>query len=300
MKAAARKALGACGLLLALVAVQIPAHGGEVLERIQNTGRITMAHRDASVPFSFLTEDKQAIGYAVDMCMRIAEAIRVQLKRPDLKLNYLQVTSSTRIAAIVEGKADLECGSTTNTAERRKQVSYTIPYFMAGAKMLVRANSGIKNWSDLRGKTVVTTKGTTNARSLTDRNDVRSLNITLIEALDHGESFRMVEQGKADAFAMDDVLLYGLRANAKNPADFKVVGDLLTVEPYAVMLSKSDPELKKVVDTEMARIIDSGDIYKLYDKWFQRPIPPKNVNLGMPMSLLLRESLRFPSDKVAD
>jgi ABC-type amino acid transport substrate-binding protein len=301
MRPAARRRMSAGGwLLLGLAAMQTPVHAGEVLERMQNSGRITIAHRDASVPFSFLTEDKQAIGYAIDMCMRIADALRAHLKRPDLKVNFMPVTSSTRIPAIVEGKADLECGSTTNTAERRKHVSYTIPYFMAGAKMLVKANSGIKNWSDLRGKTVVTTKGTTNARSLTDRNDVRSLNITLIEALDHGESFRMVEQGKADAFAMDDVLLYGLRANAKNPADFKVVGDLLTVEPYAVMLSKNDPELKKVVDTEMARIIDSGEIYKLYDKWFQRPIPPKNVNLGMPMGLLLRESLRFPSDKVAD
>ncbi len=287
-------------LALALAGTLSAAWAGEVLERIQQSGKITIAHRDASVPFSFLDNDRQATGYAIDICMRIAGAIRIQLKRPDLKVQFVQVTSSTRIPAIVNGKADLECGSTTNTAERRKQVSYTIPYFIAGARMLVKSNSGIKNWADLRGKTVVTTKGTTNARSLTQRNDVRSLNITLIEALDHGESFKMVEQGRADAFAMDDVLLYGLRANAKTPGDFAVVGDLLTVEPYAVMLSKNDIELKKIVDAEMARIIDSGDIYKLYDKWFQRPIPPRNVNLGMPMGALLRESLRFPSDKVAD
>jgi ABC-type amino acid transport substrate-binding protein len=285
---------------IAFACLASAAHGGEALARIQANGYVTLAHREASVPFSYLDEDKRPIGYAVDVCLRLVDALRIQLKRPDLAVRFMPVTSSNRIPAIVGGKADLECGSTTNTAERRKQVGYTIPYFIAGAKMLVKADSGIKNWSGLRGKTVVTTKGTTNAQSITQRNDVRSLGITLIEAQDHGISFDLVQQGKADAFAMDDVLLFGLRANAKQPADFAVIGDLLTVEPYAVMLSKDDPDLKKIVDTEMARIIDAGELHKLYAKWFQRPIPPKGVNLGMPMSVLLRESLRFPSDKVAD
>lgn len=287
-------------LALACIAATAPAHAGEAIARIRNNGYITLAHREASLPFSYLNDDKQPIGYAIDVCLRLADAIRAQLKRPDLGIRYLQVTSSSRIPAIVSGKADLECGSTTNTAERRKQVGYTIPYFIAGARMLVKADSGIKNWSGLRGKHVVTTKGTTNAQSLSRRNDVRSLQITLIEAQDHGESFELVQQGKADAFAMDDVLLYGLRANARTPGEFAVVGDLLTVEPYAVMLPKDDPELKTIVDTEMARIIEVGELHKLYEKWFQKPIPPKAVNLRMPMSALLRESLRFPSDKVAD
>lgn len=276
------------------------AQAGEVLDRIEKSGKVVIANREASVPFSFLDGDKKPVGYAVDICLKIVDALKTRLKRPDLKVNFLQVTSASRIPAIVEGKADLECGSTTNNAERRKLVAFTIPHFIAGARVLVRAGSDIKNWSDLRNKTIVTTKGTTNAKSLMERNDVRNLNIKLIEAEDHGQSFAMVESGKADAFAMDDVLLFGLRANAKNPSDFAVVGDLLTIEPYAIMFSKNDPEFKKFVDLELARLIDGGDIHKLYDKWFMRPIPPKNVRLDMRMGLLLRQSLRFPSDKVAD
>jgi glutamate/aspartate transport system substrate-binding protein len=300
MRAIAKK--NSIALILALlfmISLMLPVRAGEVLDRIQKNGFITIANRDASIPFSFLSIDKQPIGYAIDICIRVANAIKDQLKRPDLQVRFVEVTSSTRIPAIVDGKADLECGSTTNTTERRKYVSYSIPYFIAGARMLVKTSSGIKNWPDLRGRTVVTTKDTTNAQSIARRNDVRSLHITLIEARDHGESFKMVEQGKADAFAMDDVLLFGLRANSKIPADFAIVGDLLTVEPYAIMLSKNDPQFKKIVDSAMGRIINSGEIYTLYKKWFQRPIPPKNVNLDMPMGMLLRTSLRFPSDKVA-
>lgn len=286
------------GLVLAIAAAQ--AFGGPTVDRIQRSGKIVITHRDVSIPFSYLNAEKKPIGYSVDVCLRLADAIRRNLKRPDLGVEFVPATSSSRIPAIVEGKADLECGSTTNNAERRKQVSFTIPYFVAGARMVVKANSGIRNWADIRGKTIVTTKGTTNARSIQDRNDVRSLNITLVEADDHGESFRMVETGKADAFAMDDVLLFGLRAHAAKPADFTVVGDLLTVEPYAVMLSKDDAELKKIVDIEMADMIHSGDLERLYKRWFQSPIPPKGANLEMPMGYLLRASLRYPSDKVAD
>lgn len=294
--AAARAQIGAS---LALSIAFAPAFAGETLDRIANTGKVVLASREASIPFSYVV-DGRPIGYSVDICRRIVEGIKTVLKRTDLKIEFLQVTSDTRIQAVKDGKADLECGSTTNNAERRKQVTFTIPHFIAGARMLVRADSGIKSWGDLRGKTIVTTKGTTNAKSIMVRNDVSNLHIRLIEAEDHSRSYEMVQNRSADAFAMDDVLLFGLRAAAAKPADFAIVGELLSVEPYSVMFSKIDLELKAIVDKEMARLIESGELAKLYEKWFMRPISPKNANLGMPMSSLLRDSLRYPSDKVAD
>ena len=294
------RTMGRHCIALALLSMFLPhADAGGTLERISRTGKVVLANREASIPFSYLV-DGQPVGYTIDICMRLVDAIRTTLKRPDLKVEFFPVTSTTRIPAVVGGKADLECGSTTNNAARRKDVAFTIAHFIAGARMLVRADSGIRNWSDLRGKTIVTTKGTTNANSIAERNDVRSLNIRLVEADDHAASFAMVERGQADAFAMDDVLLFGLRAAAPQPADFRVAGDLLSVEPYAVMFARDDATLKAVVDKEMARLIDSGELRKLYDKWFVQPVPPKGVNLGMPMSALLRESFRYPSDKVAD
>jgi len=295
MKVGAARIGSALALLIALV----PACAGETLERIAKTGKVVIANREASIPFSYVV-DGRPIGYTIDICRGIVEGIKAALKRPDLRIEFLQVTSETRIPAIKEGKADLECGSTTNNAERRKQVGFTIPHFIAGSRMLVRTDSGIRNWVDLRGKTIVTTKGTTNAKTIMARNDVRSLNIKLIEAEDHSRSYEMVQNRSADAFAMDDVLLFGLRASAANPAEFAIVGDLLSVEPYSVMFSKTDFALKAVVDKEMSRLIESGEIARLYEKWFMQPISPKNVNLGMPMSRLLRDSLRYPSDKVAD
>jgi len=276
------------------------AHAGETLDRIERTGAITLTNRDTSIPFSYMDASGKPIGYTVDICMKLVDAISAQLKRPGLKVRFVQVNPSSRFPAIIEGKADLECGPTTNNAERRKIISFTIPNFIASAKMVVKANSGIKNWSDLRDRTVVTTKATTNAQSIAERNNVRALNIRLIEANDDRESFQKIVDGKADVFAMDDVLLYGLKANVKNPDDYDVVGSPLTVEPYAIMFSRQDLELKKIVDTEMARIIQSGEIYSLYRKWFNSPIPPNGANLNMPMNRLLRASFQFPSDKVAD
>jgi glutamate/aspartate transport system substrate-binding protein len=210
------------------------------------------------------------------------------------------VTSSTRISTIAEGKAEMECGSTTNTRERREKVAFTIPHYIAGSRMIVKTSSGIRKWDDLRGKTVVSTKGTTNITELRKVNDARVLGMNIIEAKDHGEAFAMVEAGKADAFAMDDVLLYGFRANAKSPADYAVVGDLLTIEPYAIMLSKDDVEFKRMVDRAMTNIILDYDAEKLYKKWFLQPIPPNSAKLDIPMNFLLRDSFKYPSDKVAD
>jgi ABC-type amino acid transport substrate-binding protein len=288
------------GLVLFACCFGVSASHADTLGKIRQTHTITIAHRDASVPFSYVDDDKKPVGYAVDLCLKIADAVRRELKLPQLNVEYLPVTSSNRIPAIVDGKADLECGSTTNNAERRKQVAFTIPHFVATVRMAVRTDSGISNWSDLRNKRVVTTKGTTTVKLLTERDKVRALDLKLIEGSDHAESFSKVEKGEAEAFPMDDVLLYGLRANAKDPSRFIVVGDPMSTEPYAIMLRKDDASFKALVDREMGRIIHDGELIKLYDKWFRKPIPPKNVNMNMPMSYLLRDIMRFPTDKVGD
>lgn len=288
------------GLAALLCVASTLAQAGDTLAKIRETQTITIAHREASLPFSYLDDNKKPIGYAVDLCLKIADAVKRELKLPKLDVAYLAVTPSSRIPAIMEGKADLECGSTTNNAERRKQVAFTIPHFVAAARMVVRADSGIKNWSDLRDKRVVTTKGTTTVKLLNDRDKVRALGLKLIEGSDHAESFGKVEKGEAEAFPMDDVLLYGLRAKAREPNSFVVVGDLLSTEPYAIMLRKDDASFKALVDKEMGRIINEGELVKLYDKWFMRPIAPKGLNMNMPMGYLLRDALRFPTDKVGD
>jgi glutamate/aspartate transport system substrate-binding protein len=240
------------------------------------------------------------VGFAVDLCLKIAEAIRNELKLKQLNIVYLKVNSENRFSALVDGKIDLECGSTTNNAARRKLVAFTIPHFIATARMAVRSNSRINNWADLRGKRVVVTKGSTTVQLMADRDKVRSLGMVMLEGRDHAESFSLLENGEADAFPMDDVLLYGFRANTKNPNGFLIVGDPLSAEPYAIMMRKDDKSFKLLVDREMGRLIRDGELTKSYDKWFRRPIPPRNANLNMPMGYMLRESLRYPTDKVAD
>jgi glutamate/aspartate transport system substrate-binding protein len=300
MMQANNNAIARAGAAALLCFVAAAAHAADTLSKIRETQTITIAYREASLPFSYLDAHKKPIGYAVDLCLKIADAVRRELKLSRLDIAYLPVTPSTRIPAIVEGRADLECGSTTNNAERRKQVAFTIPHFVAAARMVVRADSGIRNWADLRDKRVVTTKGTTSVKLLTERDKVRSLGLKLVEGRDHAESFNMVEKGEAEAFPMDDVLLFGLRASSSDPSRFIVVGDALSAEPYAIMLRKDDAPFKALVDREMGRIIQDGEIYKLYDKWFKSPIPPKGINMNMPIGHLLRDTLRFPTDKVGD
>ncbi|GAB7543434.1 amino acid ABC transporter substrate-binding protein [Cupriavidus sp. 8B] len=288
-------------LSLAIGAGRAAAQSGgtPVLQRIEQAGVLRIAHRESSVPFSFVADGKPH-GYAIDLCLRVADALRGALRLPGLKVEFVPVTPASRIAAIVDGKADLECGSTTNNRERREQVAFTIPHYIAGSRMLVKTDSGIRKLGDLRGKTVVSTVGTTSLAVVRQINGGGAMQMRVVEAKDHAEAFTMVEQGKADAFVMDDVLLYGLRANARDPASYTVTNELLTIEPYAIMLSKQDAEFKRLVDKTLVASIYSLDTQKLYKKWFQSPIPPQGVNLDIPMSYLLRDSFKFPSDKVAD
>jgi ABC-type amino acid transport substrate-binding protein len=198
----------------------------------------------------------------------------------------------------VEGRAELECGSTTNNAERRKTVAFTVPHYITGARYAVRPDSGIDDLPQFEGRKPVSTRGTTPLKAVDQANRERLLRITLLEAPDHAEAIEMVERGEADGFVMDDVLLYGLTANRPDPAKLKVVGKFLTIEPLAIMLSKDDPGFKRIVDDEMRRLIRSGEIEALYERWFLRPIPPNDVSLNLPMSYLLKDFWKYPTDQV--
>lgn len=286
----------AAAVVLALTTFNAQAAG--VLDRVKAGGHLVLAHRDASIPFSYLDADGKPVGYAIDLCLRLAEVIRKKAGVRDLPIDYVKVTAADRIEVIAQGKADMECGSTTNNAERREKVAFTVPHFIVGARILVRANSTVTRLEDLSGKTVVSTRGTTPLKVMDQLNRQHLLNLKITEAADHQQALQMVAQGKADAFVMDDVLLFGLMASSPTPADFKVVGRYLTTEPLAIMLPKGDVALKQLVDEEMKRLIVSRDIYPVYERWFMRSIPPGNVSLNLPVSYLLKDFWKYPTDQV--
>lgn len=291
--------LFASGALAALILVFAPAAvAGPALDRIKQTGKIVIAHRESSVPFSYVLPDKKPVGYAVDLCLRLADAVRKKLELKALAPEFMQVTPANRIAVIAEGKADLECGSTTNNAERRQKVAFTVPHYITGARYLVRADSKVDDLQNFEKKKLVSTKGTTPLKAIDQANRERLLGITILEAPDHAKAVEMVENGEADGFAMDDVLLYGLIAGRADPSKLKVIGKFLTIEPLAIMLPKEDPELKKIVDDEMKRLINSHEAHALYDKWFHKPIPPRNTALNLPMNYLLKDFWKYPTDQV--
>jgi ABC-type amino acid transport substrate-binding protein len=282
-----------------LTAPTAGAQSGPVLDRVKAGGKIVIAHRESSVPFSYLDGNKKPVGYALDLCVRLAETVRRRLgAKGEDGVTLMMVTPANRIAAISEGKADMECGSTTNNKERRERVAFTVPHFITGARILVRSDSKFERLEDLGGRVVVSTKGTTPLKAVESANRERLMNLKVVEAPDHARAIEMVEKGEADAFVMDDVLLYGLAANRPNPKALKVVGKFLTTEPLAIMLPKNDPEFKKIVDEEMKRLIRSREIYAIYEKWFAKPIPPNNTSLDLPVSYLLRDFWKYPTDVV--
>ena len=284
-------ALGALGLS-ALSGVSAAG----VLDKVQAGGALVIAHRESSVPFSYIdTRSGKPVGYALDLCLRLAEAVRKQTGRKDMKVEFLMVTPANRMAVIEQGKADMECGSTTNNAQRRQTVAFTVPHFITGARMLVKADSTINAMEDLKGKKLVSTKGTSPMALVTQANRQRLMGITIVEAPDHARALEMVEKGEADAFVMDDVLLNGLAAARPDPRALKVVGKFLSTEPLAIMLPKADTAFKKLVDEEMKRIITSREIHPIYEKWFMQPIPPSSTNLNLPISYLLRDFWKYPT-----
>ena len=266
------------------------------LKKIKETGAITLGHRESSVPFSYYDDKQQVVGYAMELCHRIVDAVKSDLKLTKLEVNLNPVTSATRIPLIANGTVDLECGSTTNNVEREKQVSFTITHFVTANRFVSKKAGNLKTVEDLRGKTIVSTSGTTNIKQITEINGQKGLNLNILAAKDHAEAFLMVETGRAAAFVMDDILLYSLVAGSKAPGDYVISADALSVEPYGIMLPRGDASFKKVVDEEMISTYRSGAINAIYDKWFLKPIPPKGINLNVPMSASFKKVIASPTD----
>lgn len=281
-----------------LLGVATAATAGATLDHIRATGKIVLGHRESSVPFSYYDADKRPVGYALDLCLKLADAVKKKLDLKTLTVEYVMVLPSNRIAMVEEGKVDMECGSTTNNAERREKVAFTVPHYITGARYMVRATETATDIVGLEGKRIVSTKGTTPIKAVQRINRERVLHLTLQEAPDHARAVEMVEKSESDAFVMDDVLLYGLIASRAQPEKLKVIGKFLTVEPLAIMLPKGDPEYKAILDNEMKRMIVSKEAQAIYDRWFMKPIPPKNTSLNLPMNYLLRDFWKYPTDQV--
>ena len=262
------------------------------LKKIKESGSITLGTREASIPFSFLDDKQQPVGYSMDICAAIVEEVKKELQLATLNVKMNPVVPQTRIPLMSNGTIDLECGSTTNNLTRAKQVSFAPVTFITGTKLLVKKSSKIKTYKDLKNKTVVVTQGTTNERVIKALSDKENLNIKFLNAKDHPESFLSVESGRAAAFAMDDVLLYGLVAKAKKPKDFDVVGDYLSYDPYGIMYRKNDSDFGVVVNRAISRLMSSGDLAKLYEKWFQSKLPDGS-SMGIPMSPLLKAAFQI-------
>lgn len=290
-------------LLLALAGFSVsglaPLAHADTLKKIADSGQITLAYRESSIPFSYLEGPGAPIGFGVDIANKVVEAVRRATGKKDLRVLYQAVTSQNRIPLVANGTVDLECGSTTNNVARQKDVAFAVNYFYAGSRLLVKKSSSMKRHADLANKTVATTTGTTTFGQLRKLSLENKLNLTVIPAKDHADGFLLLESGRAQAFAMDDILLAGLMVNAKKPEDYEIVGEPLQVEPYACMLRKNDPAFKKIVDDTIVGMMKSGEFEKLYKKWFLSPIAPRGKSLNLPMSQQLRDSLKTPSDQPA-
>ncbi|KMN37512.1 MULTISPECIES: glutamate/aspartate ABC transporter substrate-binding protein [unclassified Chromobacterium] len=280
-----------------------PAMAAELtgtLKKIKDSGVIVLGNRDASIPFSYYDNNQKPVGYSVDLANKVVEQVKKELKMPNLQVKYNLVTSQTRIPLVQNGTVDLECGSTTNNVERQKQVGFSVGIFEIGTRLLTAKTSGIKDFPDLKGKNVVTTAGTTSERLIKAMNADKKMGMNIISAKDHGESFLMLESGRAAAFMMDDALLYGEMAKAKNPANWVVTGKAQSYEIYGCMLRKEDAAFKKVVDSALSNTFKSGEVNKIYAKWFTSPVPPKGLNLNFPMSDEFKELIAKPTDKSAE
>jgi glutamate/aspartate transport system substrate-binding protein len=284
----------------ALLAVGLATTAGaQTLKKVADSNKITVSYRESSVPFSYLVGATKAVGFSVELSEAIVEDVRKKLNKPNLEVARIAVTSQNRIPLLLNGTYDLECGSTTNNSARGKDVAFSINMFYTGTRLLTKKSSNIKNYADLAKKTVASTTGTTNAQVIRKYNADQNLDMQLILGKDHDDSLLLVEGDRAVAFAMDDILLFGLIANSRNAASLEVVGDSLQVEPYACMLRKDDPEFKALVDGTISRMMKSGDFAKLYSKWFETAVPPRGTNLSLPMSPQLKDNLKALSDKPA-
>ena len=266
------------------------------LKRIAETGIISIGFRDASVPFSYLDERQRPVGYTMDICMHIVEAVKRRLKLPDLTVKLTPVTSATRMPMLVNQAVDMECGSTTNTLERQETVAFLTTTFIATGRLLSKQSARIDGLEDLRGQAVISTAGTTSMRNLVALNAARGLQMRILAGRDHAESFRLVDTDRAVAFAMDDVLLYSLAAMTKRPAAYHISTEALSIEPYGIVVRRNDPEFKRLGDEVITGLFGSGEIGRIYQRWFQSPIPPRQINLKLPMSAPLMKAIVQPTD----
>jgi glutamate/aspartate transport system substrate-binding protein len=267
------------------------------LKKIRDAGSISVGHRESSIPFSYYDDKNAVVGYSQDLVMLVVEAIKKKLNLPNLQVKLIPVTSQNRIPLVQNGTIDIESGSTTNNLERQQQVAFSDTMFIIGTRLLVKKDSGIQDFPDLKGKNVVVTAGTTSERLIREMNEKQGLQMNIISAKDHGESFLTLQSGRAVAFMLDDALLAGERAKAKKPGDWVIVGTPQSKEAYGMMIQKGDAQFKALVDEAIANAETSGDAEKLVQKWFQSPIPPKGLNLDLPMSDDMKQLFKSPNDK---
>jgi len=286
---------------LCLIALRPQARAEEeltgTLKKIKDAGSISLGHRESSIPFSYYDDKNQVVGYSHEMLLLVVDAVKKKLNMPNLKVNLIPITSQNRIPLIQNGTIDIEAGSTTNNLERQQQANFSDSIFVIGTRLLVKKDSGIKDFPDLKEKNVVVTAGTTSERLIREMNEKNNMGMNIISAKDHGESFLTLQSGRAVAFMLDDALLAGERAKARKPDDFIIVGTPQSKEAYGMMMRKGDDQFKKLVDEAIAKAETSGVAEKLYQKWFQSPIPPKGLNLNLPLSEDMKALFKSPNDK---
>ncbi|MDR8071919.1 glutamate/aspartate ABC transporter substrate-binding protein [Burkholderia cenocepacia] len=287
-------------VLLATIPAAAVASDSDTLKKIKDTGVIALGHRESSIPFSYYDEKQQVVGYSREFQLKVVDAVKKKLNLPNLQVKNIPVTSQNRIPLVQNGTVDIECGSTTNNAERQQQAAFSDTIFVIGTRLMTKKDSGIKDFADLKGKTVVTTAGTTSERLLRKMNNDKQMGMNIISAKDHGDSFNTLESGRAVAFMMDDALLAGERAKAKQPGEWVIVGTPQSEEAYGCMMRKGDTEFKKVVDDAISQVEKSGEAAKIYAKWFESPIPPKGLNLNFPLSESMKKLYANPNDKALD
>ncbi|MFL5278868.1 MAG: glutamate/aspartate ABC transporter substrate-binding protein [Myxococcales bacterium] len=285
-----------------LVALPASAAGdlGPTLQKIKESGIVAVGHRESSIPFSYYDDRQQVVGYSQDFALAIVDALKKELNAPSLQVKLVPVTSQNRIPLVQNGTVDIECGSTTNNLERQQQVAFSNSLFIVRTRLLTRKNSGVKDVPDLAGKNAVVTAGTTSERLLRKLNEEKKLGIKITSAKDHGESFLILESGRAAAFMLDDVLLFGELAKARNRDDWTVTGSPQSREAYGCSMRKGDAKFKAVVDETVARLETSGEAEKIYAKWFLHPIPPKGLNLNFPLSDEMKALFKNPNDKALE
>ncbi len=294
------KFLAKTGLLLVAALFALNANAQELtgtLKKIKDSGTITLGARESSGALAYTLGDGKYVGFHTEMSEKIAADLKKQLKMPKLDIKFQPVTSQNRIPLVQNGTVDLECGSTTNNAARQKDVAFAMTTYVEEGRIVVRANSPIKGIADLNGKTVATTTGTTSVQTLRKNKRAANMDFKEVFGKDHADSFLLLESGRADAFVMDGQILAGLVSKSKNPADYKILGEVLSVEPIACMMRKDDPAFKKAVDNSIEAMVKSGELAKMYDKWFMQPIPPSNTKVGLPLSEATKNAWMHPNDK---